>query len=131
MAGEGCRREVRTLGESDLIITEEVERGEEFEVDVETDLGDYGQHAVVVRSELLGPGQGEEEETSPLYFNVGQSGMMKGWQVTIVTTITTHPCVCRSHTGHSMQSVSSVPPQGTRSSGYLSPPSQPRDRSSD
>lgn len=81
MAGEGCRREVRTLGESDLIITEEVERGEEFEVDVETDLGDDGQHAVVVRSELLGPGQGEEEETSPLYFNVGQSGMMKGWQI--------------------------------------------------
>ena len=77
-AGNTCRNVV-SLGEEDLTITEEVARDKEFEVDVETNLRDDGKQALLVRTELLEPVG--EEETSPLYFNVGQAGIMKGWQV--------------------------------------------------
>jgi len=70
-------RDVRTLGGSDLTTTEEVSRDKEFEVDVETNLGDDGRYTIMVRTDLLD----QDEETSPLYFHVGQAGIMAGWQI--------------------------------------------------
>ena len=77
-AQDTCR-EVLTLTESDLTITEEVSRDREFDVDVETNFVDDGKNAVLVRTNLLGDDQ--EEETPPLHFSVVQAGIMTGWQV--------------------------------------------------
>jgi len=76
---QGTCREVLTLTESDLTITEEVSRDREFDVDVETSFVDEGKNAVLVRTNLLGDDQ--EEETTPLHFSVVQAGIMTGWQI--------------------------------------------------
>ena len=78
-AQDTCR-EVLTLTESDLTITEEVSRNREFDVDVETNFVDEGKNAVLVRTSLLGHDD-QEEKTSPLHFSVVQAGIMTGWQV--------------------------------------------------
>ena len=76
---EGTCREVITLTEYDIPITDEVSRDKEFDVDLETNFVDEGKSAILVRTDLLGPHQ--EEEIFPLYFSVGQAGIMTGWQV--------------------------------------------------
>lgn len=70
---EGTCREVLTFTEFNRTITEEVSRDKEFDVDVK------GKNAILVRTDLLGHHQ--EEETFPLYFSVGQAGIMTGWQI--------------------------------------------------
>jgi len=70
-------RDIRTLRGSDLTITEEVSRDKEFEVDVETNLENDGRNTIIVKTDLLD----QDEETSPLYFHVGQAGIMAGWQI--------------------------------------------------
>ena len=77
---------VRTLSDTDINISAQVWRDNDFELHVNTNLSDDGKDSILVRSELLDLGEEDIRSPlgytwSPLYFGVGQSGYMKTWQV--------------------------------------------------
>ena len=78
---------VRELHDEDITIgDEQVSHNRDIEIHIKTNLSKHGRESILLRSELLDPGE-EDLRTQygytslPLFFHAGQSGSMKSWQV--------------------------------------------------
>ena len=86
-AADSCRNVIlKTLSDTDIDISGQVSRDNDFELHVKTNITSDGKSSILIRTELLDHGEEDIRSPlgyswSPLYFSVGQSGYMKNWQV--------------------------------------------------
>ena len=84
-----CRNILKKeLIDEDITVREQVSQNNDIELHIKTNLSYEGKDSILLRSELLDPGE-EDMRTPlgltslPLFFHAGQSGRMKIWKVDI------------------------------------------------